>query len=111
MVRLKSVGVLSVAKLAALMYGGIALLFVPVLVIIAAVMSAMPHQQGQPPAIMFAVFAVLAPFFYAAMGFIIGALGAFIYNLAAGWLGGVEMQFESMAAVVQPQPAPAAPPL
>ncbi|HET9697888.1 MAG TPA: hypothetical protein VFP40_13535 [Terriglobales bacterium] len=110
MVRLKSVGVLSVAKLAALMYGGIALLFVPVLVIVAAVMSAMPHQQGQPPAIVFVVFALIAPFFYAAMGFVLGALSALIYNLAAGWLGGIEMHFESVMPVAPVQPVqPVAP--
>ncbi len=110
MVRLKSVGVLSVAKLAAVMYGGLALLFVPVLVIVAAVMSAMPHEAGQPPAIVFVIFALIAPFLYAAMGFIFGALGALIYNLAAGWIGGIEMQFESVMTVVPVQPVqPVAP--
>ena len=38
--------------------------------------------------------ALAAPFLYAAMGFITGAIAAVIYNLAAGWTGGLEMHFE-----------------
>lgn len=100
MVRLKSVGVLSAAKIASLLYAGISLLIIPILLIMAAVMSAMPHQPNQPPAIIFVVFAFIAPFFYAAIGFLVGALGAFVYNLAAGWLGGLEMEFVT---VLSPQ--------
>jgi len=34
------------------------------------------------------------PFFYAALGFIFGVVGAFIYNLLAKWVGGIEVEVE-----------------
>jgi len=110
MLRLKSVGVLSVAKISALVYAGMSLLIVPVFVIMAAVMSAMPRMPNQPPAFLFAIFALLAPFFYGAIGFVTGALGAFVYNLVAGWIGGIEMEFESVVPAVPVQPMQPTPP-
>jgi hypothetical protein len=42
--------------------------------------------------------AVFMPFLYALIGFVMGALGAWIYNLASGWLGGIEMELQPPAA-------------
>jgi hypothetical protein len=39
-------------------------------------------------------FAVFAPILYAAMGFLTGVIGAFVYNLVAGWVGGIEVEVE-----------------
>jgi hypothetical protein len=103
MVRLTSVGVLSVAKIAALLYAGMSLLIIPIFVIMMAVMSAMPQMPNQPPAFLFGIFALIAPFFYGAIGFVTGALAAFLYNLVAGWIGGIEMQFESVVPVMAVQ--------
>ena|SRR5581483_4966910 len=100
MLRLKSIGVLSAAKISAVLYGGLAVLFVPFLLLMAAVMSASSSAiPNAPSPAIFVVFAVIAPFFYAAMGFIIGAIAALIYNLAAGWIGGLELGFEGTFAV------------
>jgi hypothetical protein len=39
-----------------------------------------------------ALFAVIAtPVFYAVAGFVGGAIMAFLYNLVAGWVGGIEL--------------------
>jgi hypothetical protein len=97
MFRLKSVGILSAAKISAVLYGGLALLFVPFLLLMAVVMSSSSRAiPNAPSPALFLIFAVIAPFFYAAMGFIAGAIAALIYNLAAGWIGGVELHFESV---------------
>jgi hypothetical protein len=40
------------------------------------------------------VLGLFAPVFYGVIGFIFGALGAFLYNLMAKWLGGIEMQIQ-----------------
>jgi hypothetical protein len=86
---------MSVAKISALLYGSLALLFVPVFLIMSVVISAIPKTDAeQPPAILFAILAVVAPFVYAAMGFVIGAGAALIYNLVARWVGGLELNFE-----------------
>ena len=34
------------------------------------------------------------PIFFAMVGFIVGAIGAVLYNLVAQWFGGIEMDFE-----------------
>jgi len=34
------------------------------------------------------------PIIFAIPGFIVGAIGAFLYNLVAGWVGGIEMDFD-----------------
>lgn len=95
MFRLKSIGVMSAAKISAVLYGGLALVFVPFLLLMAAVMSASSSAiPNAPSPALFVVFAVIALFFYAAMGFVAGAIAAFIYNLAAGWIGGLELHFE-----------------
>jgi hypothetical protein len=36
------------------------------------------------------------PIVFAAFGFVAGALGAFLYNVFAGWFGGIAMQMDFM---------------
>ncbi len=97
MVRLKSIGVLSLAKMSALLHAGISLLFFPFFLLIGMIAMLAPRQANQPSPLFFAAFAVVAPFLYGAMGFVLGALAGFIYNLVAGWIGGVELHFENPA--------------
>ena len=37
---------------------------------------------------------IVMPIFYGLIGFIFGALGAWLYNLMAKWIGGVKLEFE-----------------
>jgi hypothetical protein len=37
---------------------------------------------------------ILLPIMYGVMGFVAGAIGAAIYNLVAGWVGGIELEVE-----------------
>ncbi len=39
-------------------------------------------------------FGVLMPVIYGVMGFVFGVIGAAIYNLIAGWIGGIEVEVE-----------------
>jgi hypothetical protein len=41
-------------------------------------------------------FAILAPVFYGIMGFIFGVISAAIYNLVAGWTGGLEFEVRDL---------------
>ena len=43
-------------------------------------------------------FGIMAPFLYGGIGFIFGAIGAWIYNLIAKRLGGIEIQLEPVSA-------------
>jgi hypothetical protein len=98
MVRLKAIGVLSAGKISALLYGGLALLIAPILLWMAAyvTVTSAPTPNQLPGSIYLAI-AIAAPFVYAAMGFITGAGAALIYNLAARWVGGLELHFASAA--------------
>ena len=99
---LKSIGVLSAAKIVAVMYavmGLIAGLF------FGAIFSLIPMAAdggaGEMPtwlAPMFGMGAIIImPIVYGVMGFCIGAIGAVIYNALAGVLGGVELRLEPSA--------------
>jgi hypothetical protein len=37
---------------------------------------------------------ILMPVIYGVMGFIIGVIGAVIYNVVARWIGGIELEVE-----------------
>jgi hypothetical protein len=43
------------------------------------------------------MLAVVAPVFYGAMGFVMGGLSAWIYNLVADRVGGIELLLEDVA--------------
>ena len=43
------------------------------------------------------LFAVGMPVMYGAFGLICGAIGAALYNLVAGWVGGIEVDLEQSA--------------
>ena len=41
------------------------------------------------------MFAIGMPVMYACMGVVGGAIGAALYNLVAGWVGGIEVEIET----------------
>ena len=100
----KSVGVMSVAKIMGLLYGCIALIFAPVFVLFG-FLGAFAGQDKIPFAGFFGVgFALLMPVLYGAMGFLLGALGAFLYNVFAKWAGGFELELELRPSLSAPYP-------
>ena len=40
------------------------------------------------------VLAAFLPTLYAVSGLVLGAVGAWLYNLVAGWVGGIELELE-----------------
>ena len=40
------------------------------------------------------VMVIVMPLVYIVVGFIGGIIGAFIYNIVAGWIGGIEIDYE-----------------
>lgn len=91
----KSVGVLSVAKIMGLIYVCLGLIFAPFFLLVG-VLGSMAGQEKSPIAGVFGVgFALFMPLIYGAIGFIAGAIGALLYNLFAKWVGGFEFEIES----------------
>jgi hypothetical protein len=104
MQRIRSVGVMSCAKVLGITYVCIGLLFIPFAVLggVASMISEQSH--GAISSAVFVFLGFLAPFFYGAIGFIFGALWAWIYNLIAGWVGGIEIELQGSGTAVAPIP-------
>jgi hypothetical protein len=96
------IGVWSAARVAALLYGGLGLLIGAFLSLAAlagaGLGSAVNAQSDVPPALLVVIGVgaiVFAPIFYGVMGLIVGSLTAALYNLAAGVVGGIELDVEN----------------
>ena len=103
MQEIKAVNIISVAKVMGILYGILGLLFIPMFLI----MTAAAGLSGQKDAALGAgigiVFALAMPIFYGLMGFVMGALMAWIYNLVAGRWGGIELDLRTkQIAALQP---------
>jgi hypothetical protein len=95
---IRRVGVWSVARMYGALSAGMGLLFGLILAVLSAVgMSFAQGEQDVPPFLagIFGVGAiVILPIFYGVMGICAGAIGAFLYNLLAGVVGGVTVDVE-----------------
>ncbi len=93
MAQLKRFGVMSVARLYAVLMavaGFIVGLFMAIISLIsgmAANSAVLGFGLGLASIIVF-------PIIYAVLGFVCGAIGAFLYNVIAGKIGGIEIDFE-----------------
>jgi ABC-type antimicrobial peptide transport system permease subunit len=86
-VKLKRIGVLSLAKLQAILLAFMGLIIgIPY-----AIIGTFFLGEGL---FTFGIFVIIFPILYAIFGFIGGAIMAFLYNLVAGWVGGIEMDFK-----------------
>ena len=93
MKRIKSFGIYQTSKVVAIILFFSSLVFVIPFGLIMMKMTGGNHIQGFP----FGgggVFIIILPFLYAIMGFIMTAIGCWIYNLVAKWTGGIELEFE-----------------
>jgi len=105
-VRLRSVDVLSCAKIYGILHMAIGVVVALFLVLIGLVgLAAAPGQQ-KFGMIGVLVFAALSPFLYGLFGFIVGALMTLLYNWVAASVGGIKMELESLT---EPQVAPPSP--
>ncbi len=112
MFRLRSVGVLSCAKIYGIVHVALGILFGLFFVLIGLVgLAAAPGQQ-KLGLLGILIIAALSPFIYGALGFVIGAVGALLYNWIASAIGGLEMELDAvhvttMVAPSPPEPSPA----
>jgi len=73
-------------------YGAMGLLAIPIALVAGFASLASGQQTGAMSGIAFVAFGLFAPFFYGGLGFVFGALGAWVYNLMAKWLGGIQIE-------------------
>lgn len=97
---LKSIGVLSCGKMLGVIYAALGLLVGALMALFAFIGAlAEVQQDGQGAALPVALGMAVAmllfiPVAYGVMGFIGGVIVAAIYNVAAGFIGGLEFEFE-----------------
>jgi len=105
MAKLKKIGVVSSSKLLAVLMAFIGLiagifysfggLIIDALVTIGWISSSAASTSGLGFGTVLAFGALIGmPIIFAIPGFISGAIGAFLYNLVAGWIGGIEIDLE-----------------
>lgn len=106
--KIRKLGILSLAKIYAVMMFVMSLLisipyglFIIILFLIGGVGTGRQDGMagllvGGGGVIMGLIVMVMIPVFYALAGFIAGALGALIYNIFAGIVGGIEIEVENI---------------
>ena len=85
--RIKKFSIGQTAKFLGVLYLLFGLLFVPFFLL----MGAFGPEGSAPFGTM---FAVAMPLLYGCFGVIGGAIGAALYNLVAGWVGGIEVELD-----------------
>lgn len=106
MFHLRSIGVLSCAKIFAVVHAVLGILIGFLFLVLGIFGAALAPSQPKHGMVAIIVLAVLMPVFYGVLGFVMGAVWAFVYNLAAESIGGLELQLEAVpAAYFAPPPA------
>ena len=95
---LKRIEPVQFGKISAAIYGLMSLIFVPFFLLFAIIASFAPKAQNAPPAAITIgvglAMAIFMPILYAVMGFLFGVIGAWLYNLIAKWIGGIQVEVE-----------------
>lgn len=96
---IRRVSPLSVAKIAGILYAIMGFVFGAILTLITTVMSSALSSaagSGQNPfGMLFGAAAIVTlPIFYGVLGFIMTLIMAALYNLVAGWVGGIEIDVQ-----------------
>ena len=113
MTRVRRIGVISLANMFAAITFVLSLVFIVfVLLVVLPMRDEVVTRYFNVPRSGAIAFFLLVPFIYAAIGWIGGAVSALVYNLVAGFTGGVQLQLEHREQPVAPPPAwtPTAPP-
>ena len=84
--RIRRFGIASTALTVAVIYFVLGLIIAPIFFL--ATLGTRP--SASMPGIVF----LLAPFIYAVFGYVFAAIGCFIYNVIAGWTGGVALTLD-----------------
>ena len=99
--QIKKIAPLQAGKMLGALYACMGLIFLPFFAIAAVAGAFAPQSQqaqGAPaPALITGIMIALGifmPVIYGVMGFVGGVVCAAIYNLFAGWIGGIEVEVE-----------------
>jgi len=89
----KRIGPMSLAKISAALYALIGLIIGAIVSAASMIGGALGGSEAGMIAMVFGAAAViLLPLLYGCMGFVGALIGASLFNLAAGWVGGIELE-------------------
>jgi hypothetical protein len=91
---IKRIGVLKLAIFQAAMMAAFGLLAALVFMAFGSMLSGMGHEVGMMGMVGGIAALIILPIIYGIFGFIAGAIGAALYNLIAGIVGGIELDVE-----------------
>lgn len=104
MFRIRRFGVMKTATVVAVMYMLIVAIFVVPIALIGLLLAPSQGQSAGAAVVGIFTLGVVAILGYGLLGWVFTALGLALYNVAAGWVGGIEVQVETVA---PPPPMPA----
>ncbi len=90
--RIRRLDPLQTGKVLGVLYALMGLIFLPIFWLIG---KAMPAEAGAGGSLLMG-FGIMMPIVYGLFGLIFGAIGAAIYNLVAGWTGGLQVEVEEV---------------
>jgi hypothetical protein len=91
----KRIGPMSLAKLSGTLYALIGLIIGAIVSAVSIIGGAMGGSDPGMVGLLFGAAAVvLVPLLYGCMGFVMSLIGASLFNLVAGWVGGIELATE-----------------
>jgi transmembrane protein DUF3566 len=89
---LRSVDVWSCARVTGVLYGCMGLLLIPMALISIVASAASPQGYSTLGATALILLSLFAPVIYGLLGFILGALSAWLYNVTAKYVGGIRLE-------------------
>lgn len=88
----KRIGPMSLAKISATLYALIGFIIGAIVSAVSMIGGALGGSDAGMMGMIFGAAAViLLPLLYGCMGFVTSLIGASLFNLAAGWVGGIEL--------------------
>ena len=101
---IKKMGVLSLAKIYTVIMAIFGLILGAIFTIISLMVSSAANVEGLGGYGVASI--IILPIFYGVIGFVSGALGAWIYNVAAKTIGGVQIELAEVAEPVKKEETP-----
>jgi hypothetical protein len=95
MYSLRSIDVMSCAKMMGTIYGCLGLIFLPFLLLGGFGSLLFGRGSASASGIAMLFLAILAPIIYGVMGFVMGAFTAWVYNLVARRIGGMRLELRA----------------
>jgi hypothetical protein len=91
---LRSIDVWSCAKVTALLYGCLGLLVIPMMLIAITANATSTQGFGASGATALILLSLFAPVIYGLLGFLSGAVAAWLYNVIAKYAGGISIELQ-----------------